>query len=97
MSIDIGLGRRLSRRWPRQRHCEMQICTCEAPLRRSSHCEGDTLVRQGKNFTLREIHGGKGARGLEISLRFHNRGVRRQIFAARATARSASAGRLPND
>jgi len=60
MDIDVGLRRRLSRRWPRQRRGEMQICTCEAPLGRSSHSEGDTFVRQRKNFTLRETHGGKG-------------------------------------
>jgi len=60
MDIDVGLRRRLSRRWPRQPHGEMQICTCEAPLGRSSHSEGDTFVRQRKNFTLREIHGGNG-------------------------------------
>ena len=44
MDIDVGLRRRLSLRWPRQRHGEMQICTCEAPLGRSSHSEGDTFV-----------------------------------------------------
>jgi len=60
MDIDVGLRRRLCRRWPRQRRGEMQICTCEAPLGRSSLSEGDTFVRQSKNFTLREIHGGKG-------------------------------------
>jgi len=28
MDIDVGLRRRLCRRWPRQRRGEMQICTC---------------------------------------------------------------------
>jgi len=60
MDIDVGLRRQLSRGWPPQWRGERQICACEAPLERSSHSEGDTFVRQRKNFTLREIHGGKG-------------------------------------